>query len=91
MVHPKVCSNPRMISSGIEAPPEMQTRRDVVSAVAWDRWWSIAAYMVGTPAKMLTVSRLMISRAFPASNLGSRVRQPPVAIMAFRQPVSPKT
>jgi hypothetical protein len=80
MVHPKACSNPRMISSGMDAPPEMQVRRDEVSAVAAERWCSIAAYIVGTPAKMVTVSRPKMSRALPASNLGSSVRQLPAAV-----------
>jgi hypothetical protein len=32
----------------------MQVRRDEVSAVAWARWCSIAAYIVGTPSKIVT-------------------------------------
>ena len=69
----------------------MQVRRDEVSALAWDRWCSIAAYIVGTPSKMVTLSRPMISRALPASNRGSSVRLPPAKIVAFRPQVRPKT
>ena len=51
----------------------------------------MAAYIGGTPSKMVTWSRPMISRALPASNLGSRVSVPPPAIVAFSPQVRPKT
>ncbi len=56
---------------------------------AW--WCSMALYMVGTPSKIVTLSRSMICSALPASNLGSRVRVPPPTTEAFSPQVSPKT
>ena len=89
-MRPKVCPNPRMISNGIAAPPEIQVPSEDVSAVAWARSYSIGGYMVGTPRKIVTVRRPMISTALPASNRGSRVGAPPT-MTAFRPAVSPKT
>ena len=51
----------------------------------------MAAYMVGTPSKIVTLSRSMISSALPASNRGSRVSVPPPATAAFSPQVRPKT
>ena len=51
----------------------------------------MAAYMVGTPSKIVTASRWMISSALAPSNLGSRVSVPPAATVAFSPQVRPKT
>ena len=52
---------------------------------------SSAEYIVGTPSKIVTFSRPIISRAAPASNRGSRVRVEPLMTDAFMPQVRPKT
>ena len=90
-MQPKACSNPRMTSAGMAAPPDTHTRRDEVSACAPAGSCSIAAYIVGTPSKIVTRSRPTISSALAGSNLGSKVRLAPTAMVAFKAQVSPKT
>ncbi len=51
----------------------------------------MAAYMVGTPSKIVTWSRWMISSALAGSNLGSSVSVPPTATVAFSPQVKPNT
>ena len=46
---------------------------------------------VGTPSKIVTESRSMISSALPGSNLGSSVSVPPAVTVAFSPQVRPKT
>ena len=91
MTQPNFSSNPRRISSGSEAPPEMQVRSVAVWAGSPSGACSMAAYMVGTPSKIVTVSRWMISSALAPSNLGSSVSVPPAATVAFSPQVRPKT
>jgi hypothetical protein len=52
-------------------------------------WWSIAAYIVGTPSNRVTPSRCTISSALPGSKRASIVRHPPAAIVAFSAQVCP--
>ena len=47
--------------------------------------------MVGTPSKIVTLSRWMISSARAGSNLGSSVSVPAAATVAFSPQVRPKT
>ena len=47
--------------------------------------------MVGTPSKIVTASRWMMSSALAPSNLGSSVSVPAAATVAFSPQVSPKT
>jgi hypothetical protein len=51
----------------------------------------MAAYMVGTPSKIVTRSRWNMSSALAGSNLGSRVSVLAVATAAFSPQVSPNT
>ena len=51
----------------------------------------MAAYMVGTPSKIATASRSMMSSALAGSNLGSSVSVPAEATVAFSPQVRPKT
>ena len=46
-------------------------------------WCIMAAYIVGTPSKMVTLSRAIIGSASAGSNRGSRVRQAPVRTAVF--------
>ena len=55
-----------MSSTGIAAPPETHTSSVDVSVVAALGWWSIAAYIVGTPSNTVTRSRSMISQRLAA-------------------------
>ena len=50
----------------------------------------MAAYIVGTPSKMVTLSRASIVNASEGSNRGSRVRQAPVRTAVFSPQVWPK-
>ena len=90
-MQPNFSSNPRRISTGSEAPPEMHTRSDAACAGSASGRCSIAAYMVGTPSKIVTASRWMISSALAPSNLGSSVSVPAAATVAFSPQVRPKT
>ena len=72
---PKASSNPRMTSTGSAAPPDTQRRRQETSKRSRSGWLSRAWYIVGTPSKIVTWSRWMISSALPASKRGIMVRQ----------------
>ena len=87
-MHSNFFSNARSTSTGIAAPPETHTCSEDVSAGSG--WWSIAAYIVGTPSNTVARSRSMISSAVPASNRGSSDSEPPTAIVAFSAHVWPK-
>ena len=89
-MQPKVSSNPRSTSTGMAAPPETHSRSDETSGRS-PVWCSMAAYIVGTPSKIVTRSRWMISRALPGSNLGSSVSVPPAVTVAFSPQVRPNT
>ena len=90
-MQPNFSSNPRRISTGSEAPPEMHTRSVAAFAGSAPGRCSIAAYMVGTPSKIVTASRSMMSSALAGSNLGSSVSVPAAATVAFSPQVRPKT
>ena len=91
-MQPNFFSKLRRTSTGMRraaGDAQCAATRCPASASAW--WCSIAAYIVGTPSKIVTWSRSMICRALPGSNLGSRVSVPPPATVAFSPQVSPKT
>ena len=90
-MQPNFSSKPRMISTGMAAPPETHSRSDAVLAVSAAGWWSMAAYMVGTPSKIVTLSLSMIPSALAGSNLGSSVSVPPAVTVALSPQVRPKT
>ena len=72
------------------AAGDAQPQARHVVACASVGWCSIAAYIVGTPSKIVTLSRSMTSSALPASNRGIRVRQAPASTAALSAQVSPK-
>ena len=69
-------------STGMAAPPAMQKRSEDRST-SRPSWWSSAKYMVGTPAKSVTLSRSMMASASSGVKRGSSVKVPPTAIEAF--------
>ena len=75
-----------MTSTGIAAPPEMQTRSEPASPSSW----SSAVNMVGTPSNTVTASRSRIASALAASKRGSNVSVPPAASVALSAQVWPK-
>src|SRR5215831_19796045 len=79
-MQPKCFSNARISSTGIAAPPDTHTRRLATSPAPPAALCKMAAYIVGTPARTVTSSLLMISSARTGSNLGSRVRHAPEAM-----------
>ena len=66
-------------------------RRLDVSAASASGWLSIAAYIVGTPWKIVTWSRPTTSSAFAGSNRGIRVRVQPRRTLVLSPQVRPKT
>ena len=69
---------PRSRASPRPAAPRRRTRRAAGTrrrGLSRSGWWSIAWYIVGTPSKMVTLSRWMISSALPGSKRGIIVRQ----------------
>ena len=79
-----------MTSTGSAAPPDTQRRRQETSNRSRSGWLSRAWYIVGTPSKIVTWSRWMISSALPASKRGIMVRQAPTFIAALSPQVWPK-
>ena len=79
MMQSNAFSNAFITSTGIAEPPETHTRRLSVSASSWPGALSIAWYIVGTPSRIVTSSRAMISSALRGSNRGISVRQAPCA------------
>ena len=64
MMQSNAFSNAFITSTGIAEPPETQTRRlDGVGSSSWPGALSIAWYIVGTPSRIVTLSRAMISSA----------------------------
>ena len=80
----------RLVSAGIAAPPDTHTFSPDVSAAPASSWWSIAAYIVGTPSNTVTASRWRMASALPASKRGMRVRVPPTETVALSAHVCPK-
>ncbi len=68
----------------------MQKRRLERSRFSPPGWCSRAKYMVGTPAKSVTRSRSMMSKASSAVKRGSSVTVPPTVTVAFWMQVCPK-
>ena len=58
-------------------------RSEEQSAASHDFEWSIALYIVGTPWKMVTLSRWMISSALSGSKRGSIVTVAPTMTALF--------
>ena len=79
-----------MTSTGIAAPPDMQARSEDTSALSRASQLSIAWYIVGTPWKIVTLSRSMISSALAGSKRGIIDRHAPTATEALRPHVCPK-
>ena len=88
-MHPNFSSKARISSAGIAAPPDMHRRSVEVSAVSAESAWSIALYIVGTPWKIVTRSRAMISSAFSGSKRGSIVTVAPLSTLEFIVHVCP--
>ena len=86
----KASSKFRISSSGIAEPPDMQSRSDEVSKSSRLSECSIALYIVGTPWKIVTLSRSMISSALSGSKRGIWVIMAPTAKQAFMLQVWPK-
>ena len=89
-MQPNFSSKARISSAGMAAPPDMQSRSVEVSALSADSAWSIPLYIVGTPWKIVTRSRSMISSAFSGSKRGSIVTVLPLATLEFIVQVCPK-
>src|SRR5919106_800572 len=90
MAQPNLSSKPRISSTGMAAPPELQVRRQDASTESALSACSIALYMVGTPWKIVTWSRSMISSAVSGSKRGSIVTRAPVRTAQFIVQVWPK-
>ena len=91
MMQPNFSSKPRRTSTGSAAPPETHTRSVAALAGSPSGRYSMAAYMVGTPSKTVTLSRCVMSSALAGSNLGSSVSVAAFATEAFSPQVSPNT
>src|SRR5215217_56780 len=89
MMQPNFSSNARISSAGIAAPPDMHVRSEEQLASSADEQWSIALYIVGTPWKIVTLSRSMISSAFSGSKRGSIVTVAPTLTALFMVHVWP--
>jgi hypothetical protein len=91
MMQPNFSSNDFMTSTGIAEPPETHSRRLDTSVCSASGACSIAENIVGTPSKIVTLSRSMTDSALAPSNLGIRVRVEPRSTVVFRPQVRPKT
>ena len=89
-MQPNFSSKPRISSTGMAAPPDMQMRRHDASVESAESECSIALYIVGTPWKTVTRSRWMISSALSGSKRGSIVTFAPLHTAAFIVQVWPK-
>ena len=78
-----------MSSPGIAEPPEQQILSDEWSRSSRESSLSIALYIVGTPAKIVTWSRSMISSALAGSKRGMNVSVAPESAQVFMQHVWP--
>src|SRR5919112_2195347 len=90
MMQPNFSSKDRISSAGMAAPPDMQRRSEDQSALSHDSEWSMALYIVGTPWKIVTLSRSMISSALSGSKRGNIVTAAPTLTALFIVQVWPK-
>ena len=90
-MQPNVSSNDRITSTGIAEPPETHSRRLETSRPPASSECSIPANIVGTPSKIVTLSRSMTDSALAPSNRGIRVSSDPGRTAALSPQVSPKT
>ena len=72
-------------------PPDAHVRRLLVSAWSAFGWLRIAAYIVGTPWKIVTWSRPSTSMALAGSKRGMSVRVQPRWTEVLSPQVRPKT
>jgi hypothetical protein len=79
-----------MTSTGIAAPPDTHSRRVPTSALSRPGWLSSAWYIVGTPSKMVTLSRPDDLQRLARLEAGIIVRQAPIFTLALSPQVWPK-
>ncbi len=91
IVAPNASSKPFRTSTGSGDPPEMHRFKLETSWASRSGWLSNAEYIVGTPPKVVTWSRSMISSTFPGSKRGTSVIRPRALTVVFMIEFIPNT